>query len=191
MKGNAPGNKIRGFGFSFVANGKGYAGGGDTTGSHNPTADMWMYNDTTNTWVQKASFPGGGRDAMFCFVINDTAYIGGGFDAAGSGWTDFYKYDPFTDTWTALAALPMGAIGFPVSFVINNKGYVATGQVGVAESNGIWEYDPHTNIWTTKTSMPGIARQAAFGFAINGYGYVGGGMAAYDTVYKDMWRYDP
>jgi len=189
MKGNAPGNKIRAFGFSFVANGKGYAGCGDTTGANNPTADMWMYNDTTNTWTQKASFPGGGRDAMFCFMINDTAYVGGGF-AGTAGMSDFYKYNPFTDTWTALSALPMGAIGFPVSFVISNKGYVATGQVGSAESTGLWQYDPITNAWTTKASFPGAARQAAFGYALNNFGYVGGGMVGYTSVFNDMWRYN-
>ena len=190
LKGDAPGDKIRGFGFSFVINGKGYAGCGDTTGNNNSTADLWMYNDTTNTWTQGASFPGGGRDAMLCFAIGDTAYIGGGFDASGDEWNDFYKYVPATNTWTALSALPTG-IGFPASFVINNKGYLATGVVS-AEVQSLWEYDPATDTWTAKASFPGTARQAAFGFSLdNDYGYVGGGMAGYEVVYNDMWRYDP
>jgi N-acetylneuraminic acid mutarotase len=191
LKGNAPGNKNRGFGISFVVNGKAYVAGGDTTGGANvPTADMWMYNDTTNTWTQKASFAGGGRDALFCFVINNTAYAGGGF-AGSTGMSDFYKYNPVTDAWTALSPLSMGVVGFPVTFVINNKAYLTTGQVGSTESTGLWQYDPATDTWITKASLPGAARQTAFGFAIDDYGYVGGGMANYDTTFTDMWRYDP
>jgi hypothetical protein len=191
LKGNAPGNKTRAFGSAFVVNGHGYAVGGDSTGANNPTADMWMYNDTTNTWTQKAAFPGGGRDAMFSFVLNGIAYVGGGFDAGGSGHDDMYKYNAATDTWTALAALSMGVVGFPVSFVINNKAYMGTGQVGASESTGLWEYDPAGGVWLPKASFPGVARQAAFGFAIGGYGYIGGGMSAYDTEYVDMYRYNP
>ena len=191
LKGNSPGNHIRGFAYSFVANGKGYVGCGDTTGTNISCSDMWMYDDTTNTWTQKASFPDGSRDAMLCFVINDTAYIGGGFDPAGDAWNEFYKYNPYTDTWTALANLPMGAVGFPASFVINNKGYLATGFVGSAESSGLWQYDPGANTWTAKADFPGAARQTAFGFALGNYGYVGGGMTNYTSVFNDMWRYNP
>ncbi len=188
LKGNAPGNKTRGFGFAFSAHGKGYAGcGSDAMGA---MADMWMYNDTANSWTPRADFPGGKRNAMLCFVINDTAYIGGGFDSSGGEWDDFYKYDPFNDTWTQLAYLPMGAVGFPSSFVIGNKGYLVTGMVGTTESNGLWEYNPATDTWTSKTAFPGAARQTAFAFTINSYGYVGGGMSQYDTVFTDMWRYN-
>lgn len=189
LKGNAPGNKIRGFAYSFVVNGKGYAGGGDTTGSSTICADMWMYNDTTNTWIQKSSFPGGIRDAGFSFVINDTAYAGGGYDGTNVR-DDFYKYNPFTDTWTPLAPLSMGTVGFPAIFVINNKAYMATGLIGPTESTGLWEYNPASDTWTAKADFPGAARETAFGFTINDYGYVGGGMSNYDTVFTDVWRYN-
>ena len=185
LKGSAPAGRIRGFGIGFMANNHGYAGCGDTC------SDLWMYNDTTNAWTQKTNFPGGQRNAMLCFVINDTAYAGGGFDPAGGEWNDFYKYNPFTDTWTPLGPLPVTGVGFPAWFVINGKGYLAGGEVGTPESNGLWEYDPHTDTWTAKASYPGAARQTAFGFAINNLGYVGGGMAQYDTTFTDMWRYNP
>jgi len=190
LKGNSPGNKLRAFGLGFTANDHGYACCGDSTGANDPTNDLRMYNDSTNTWTQKASFPGVGRDAQFCFVINDTVYVGGGFDGSGGGWNDFYKYNPFTDTWSSLAALPMGAIGFASSFVIGGKGYVCTGQVGTTESQGLWQYSPATNTWATKASLPGIGRQAGFGFALGNYGYVGGGMSGYSTVYNDVWKYN-
>ncbi len=190
LKGNAPGNKIRGFAFSFVLNGHGYAGTGDTTGSDNACADMWMYDPGTNVWTKKASFPGGVRDAGFGFAIDSFGYAGAGYDGSGA-WNDFYKYDPIADTWTPLAALPFGPILFPVTFVLNHKAYVATGQGATAEVQSLWEYDPATNTWTQKADFPGAARQTGFGFALGNYGYVGGGMAGYDTMYKDMWRYDP
>src|SRR5579872_1339674 len=69
LKGNSPGNKWRGAGFAVVLNNKAYVGCGDTTDTNQPCADMWMYNDTTNTWTQKAPFPGGSRDALFAFEI--------------------------------------------------------------------------------------------------------------------------
>lgn len=193
LKGNAPGNKIRGWAFSFVVNGKAYVVGGDTTGSFTECAEVWMYDPDSNSWTQKADFAGGPRDAGFSFVINDTAYIGCGFDGAGV-WNDMWRYNSMTDSWTALNAVPFGNMLFPATFVLNNKGYVATGEVNTVSSayevNTLWMYNPAGDTWTQKADFPGTARQTSFSFVLNGMAYVGGGQAGYVNVYTDMWWYD-
>lgn len=186
-KGNVPGGLIRGFAFAFAANGKGYVGTGDTTGMNNACQDLWEYTPSTNTWAQKSNFPGGHRDGMFCFTINNVAYMGGG-DSVTTIRNDFYKYDPSTDTWTPLPTLPFNIL-FPATFVLNGKGYVATG-VGGVEYNALWQYDPVGGTWTQKKDFPGGARQTSFGFALGNNGYVGGGMSGYTTTFNDMWKYD-
>lgn len=194
QKGTIPGGGIRGWSFSFALNGKGYMIGGDSTGNFNECAQVWMYNPDSNTWTHKGNFPGGPRDAGFCFAIHDTGYLGCGFDGMNV-YNDMWKYNPATDTWTQLDTVPFGNLLFPSTFVINNKGYVTVGEINTATSayevNTNWEYEPTTDSWAQKANFPGTARQTAFSFSLNGMGYVGGGQSGYATVYTDMWRYNP
>jgi len=64
----------------FAINGKGYVclGWSNTSGS-GQLNDLWEYNPVTNGWVQKASFPGGGRYTASVFVIGTAAYVGLGY----------------------------------------------------------------------------------------------------------------
>jgi N-acetylneuraminic acid mutarotase len=194
QKGTTPGGGIRGWSFSFALNGKGYLIGGDSTGNFNECATVWAYNPDSNSWTQKNNFPGGPRDAGFSFAINDTGYVGCGFDGMNV-YNDMWKYNATNDSWTQLDTVPFGFLLFPSSFVINNKAYVCVGEVNTPtnayEVSANWEYNPATGAWTQKANFPGTARQTAFSFALNGMGYVGGGQSGYATVYNDMWRYNP
>lgn len=187
------GNGKRAFGFSFAVNGKGYVMGGFNTAGC--TQDMWMYDPATGQWTQKKDFPGGLRNAGFNFVINNVAYVGGGEQGSNGRWDDFWKYDDVNDQWTQLPNLPMGPIEFPTCFVVNGKAYVTTWEgtdgTSVFEEKTMWEYNPaNGGNWTKKADFPGTARQCATAFALGKYGFVGGGQTDYNTVYKDMWRYD-
>ena len=180
------------FSMFFSLNGKGYVVGGDTSGV--PVSTVFRYDpaNTTNPWTQLNDFGGGIRDAGFAFVINDTAYVGSGFDGAAMH-SDLWRYDEANDAWVQVTASLPTALIFPASFVIDNKAYVLSGGTtgGVNETNQMWQFNSATQSWIPKASYPGSARQAALAFSNDSYGYFGGGMAGYTTNYYNMFRYNP
>jgi N-acetylneuraminic acid mutarotase len=190
QKADVPGvTTSRSFATGFAINGKGYVTCGSDGGASTVEEDLWEYDPIANTWTQKANIPGSPRDGAFCFVVNNKAYVGGGFDGVSSVIGDFYEYDPSTNTWTAKANLPNPVI-FPFAFSIGSKGYISSGAAS-SETTNTYEYDPTTDTWTAKASFPGTARQAGFAVALNNKAYCGMGMANYTTVFKDYFSYDP
>ncbi|HZV12128.1 MAG TPA: kelch repeat-containing protein [Candidatus Kapabacteria bacterium] len=182
---------------SFALNGKGYVGGGNTTGggvNANQTAEFYQYDPATNAWTRKADFGGGARDGLLSFAINDTGYVVGGFDGS-TIWGDFWKYDASKDQWIKIGNLPMGSDVFASAFVIDNKAYIATGEKSGPypdiDQPQVWEYDPSTGNWTRKADFPGAGRNAAVGFALNGKGYIVGGEDNFSVNFTDVWSYDP
>ncbi|HCS20298.1 MAG TPA: hypothetical protein DIW47_07010 [Bacteroidetes bacterium] len=181
---------VRTWAFSFVVNGKGYVAGGSYETASDLEKSLWEYSPATNTWTQKADFPGGPRDGGFSFSIGNKGYIGGGFDGQYLH-NDLYEYDPLLDKWTLLAPFPGGPVIFPASFVIDGKAYVGTGDQGGVEIQKFWEYNPTNNTWTKKADFAGEKRQTAIGFSIGDKGYIGGGMSGYSINRQDFWEYDP
>jgi N-acetylneuraminic acid mutarotase len=184
-------------GVSFVIGSKGYMalGQSDPTSQTNAqasvTSDLWEYDPVTDTWTQKANFPGQPRDAAFAFVIGDIAYVGGGVDNTGNNaFSDFYSYDSSSDTWNTLGDLPDYTY-FSSAFTIGNYGYVATGYSSVGDNSYLWQYDTSGDNWNQMPNFPGPARDAAVAFTLNGLGYVGLGETGYSTVFSDFYSYNP
>jgi len=126
-------------------------------------------------------------DGAVAFVINDTAYVGGGV-----GSKSFYRYESEAEQWTQLSDIPSGYNrGWAFGFAINGKGYVCggdkTGSFNLIKD--VREYDPQTATWTQKADLP-IAMDGAFACSVNGKAYIFGGFNgsyALNTVYE----YDP
>ncbi|HNK99305.1 MAG TPA: hypothetical protein PKO19_14425, partial [Chitinophagales bacterium] len=93
--------------------------------------DIWEYDPSTNTWAQKADFPGGKMLQCVAFTIGQTAYVGTGRDPMFVEHDEFYAYNPKTNTWTEVAAFEGSNRHGAVAFAINGKGYVVTGSDGV------------------------------------------------------------
>jgi N-acetylneuraminic acid mutarotase len=139
-------------------------------------------------WVNKGEFDGVGRSEAVTFVINDTAYIGTGFDGTNR-LADVWKYDAVKDGWTQVAQFPGIARSSAVAFVASGKGYVGTGFDGVNKLKDMYQYDPASNTWTQKADFAGSARYDAVSFGILDKGYLGTG---FDGNYlKDFYVYDP
>ncbi|MDP4236397.1 MAG: kelch repeat-containing protein, partial [Bacteroidota bacterium] len=190
-KADLPGvGQNRAFSFSFSIAGKGYIGTGTDSGVSILKSDLWEYDPSLNSWIQKADFPGGDRDGLGVFVVNGKAYVGGGADAALNVYSDFYEYDPAENKWNMKAELPGGPNIFASMFAIGNYGYLACGS-GIVEYQDLYRYDPTMDSWDALSPLPGDARQAGIGFVLRGKGYVGLGMSGYSTVYTDMYSYDP
>jgi N-acetylneuraminic acid mutarotase len=146
--------------------------------------DWWEYDPGTDSWAQKASFPGGPRYHGVAFTIGNYAYAGTGRDFSGNTFSDIWRYDPVNNSWSAMAPCP-GAVRGAVAFAINGKGYIATGSY----TTGLYEYDPVQNLWTTKAPLPGAGRTSAVAFTINGKGYVATGDIGGPSA--DLWEYNP
>lgn len=191
---NIPGVKEgRGFGVGISVGKYGYVGLGQDSASQTAVQrDWWRYDTATNSWTQKASFPGFTRDAAGVFAINGIIYVFGGVDSAFQYLSDCWAYDTGADAWTLIGLMP-DWIAFPSVFAINGKGYFTcyvSGTNGL-ESTDTYMFDPIAKTWTLQASFPGIARQAGTAFVINNTAYVGLGQSNYDTLYSDFYSYNP
>jgi N-acetylneuraminic acid mutarotase len=191
QKASIPGpTGVRGFAVGFSVNGKGYIGLGTRSDSTTTVLnDIWEYDTSGNSWIQKNNFPGVSRDGAFSFVINDTAYVGGGNDSLGNLHNDFWMYNASADTWVQKANVPDYLI-FPFTFSINGQGYISCG-ASSSETIATYMYNPASDAWSAKAGFPGAARQAGASFVLNNKAYCGIGQAQYDTVFNDFYVYDP
>jgi N-acetylneuraminic acid mutarotase len=182
--------------FSFSLNGLGYVGGGiadsNTTGAL--FGDFYAYDQTSNTWIPKASYSatGGSIYRAAATACNGKGYLIGG----RNNWTNnslVREYDPSTNTWTTKASFP----GVPTSsggrdggaaFVANNKVYFGTGRDDSFFTKDFWEFDPSTNVWTRKKDFPGSGRFSGIGFNLKNIGFIGLGTDG--GFLKDIYYYD-
>src|SRR5688572_21104999 len=177
----------------FGINGEVYLAMGTDSANLVTHNDVWEYDPVMDTWAQKGTFPYQGSYGTSSFVINNEAYIVGGWWRQGANTDQTiqcnYKYTPANNTFTPIAPFPDLNRYTAVAFTINGKGYYGTGYN--TWEKDMWEYDATTNAWTQKASMPAAAptRQAAVGFSIVNYGYVG--LGASTSYYVDLWRFDP
>jgi len=157
--------------------------------------DMWAYNPATNSWTQKASFPGTGRNGAIGFEIFGKGYVGMGLHRENSGantyYNDLYEYDPATNQWTQKASLPASTRSYCINFSIGKYLYVGLGVSNVTQYiPDIWQYNTETDTWTQMNNFPGPARKYASSFVIGSKAYIFGGMNA-SQYFKDLWEYDP
>lgn len=142
----------------------------------------------TGNWVTESDLDGVARSEAVSFVINDTAYIGTGYDG-NIRLNDLWQYDAVKNYWTQKADLPGTPRSSAIAFTAAGKGYVGTGFDGVNKLKDMWQYDPLTDTWTQKNDFAGSARYDAVAFGILDKGYVSTG---FDGNYlKDFWQYDP
>ncbi len=144
--------------------------------------DLWEYDPTTDSWIQKANLTATGRAYAVGFSLVGKGYIGTGYYA--SNLKDFWEYDPAADSWLQKADFGGTARRSATGFSIASEGYIGTGYDGIAR-NDFWAFDPSANTWTEKTSFGGPARFDAVGFSIETKGYIGTG----ESYSNDFWEY--
>ena len=182
---------------AFTIDDYGYVGTGmDSVNASAPLAqtlsDFWQYNPASNTWVQKASFPGGfGLGIYFAtgFAIDSKGYICCGKMGPNQYSNQLWEYKATLDQWTQLPSFPGGVRYQLSSFVIGFKAYVGLGTDQDIYRKDIWEFNAATNQWTAKMDFPASARSAAMTFTLGQRGYVCGGTNG--GVLDDLWEYNP
>lgn len=185
---------------SFSVGNKGYVGlgvGSEAIYTNKFLKDIWEYDPATNSWTQKADFPGSGRIEAIGFSIADKGYVGMGYNNGYSNTSgflnDFYEFDPLLNTWSKKADYLGGGLAATVGFSIGNKGYMGTGWTGENYKKDFYEYDPLKDKWTRKADFAGDARGFATGFAIGTKGYIGTGKILAEPLkapVRDFWEYD-
>ncbi|CAN5207727.1 hypothetical protein BH09BAC3_BH09BAC3_03690 [soil metagenome] len=186
--------------FSFAINGKGFVTCGQGNGQNGYRKVLYSYDPATDQWAAKANFPGVARSYPIGFVINNQAYVGGGYAGFWYGsypdgitpayHNDFYSYDPSTDVWTPRGTTSngvdgSGVIAAAVGISTCDKGYIIFGNYNpwsgggysVCCSSNLLEYDPVNNSWIVKASLP-ITLSQATGWQYNGVLYAGLGIYA-------------
>src|SRR3954465_14072877 len=84
---------------------------------------LWEYNAVSNTWSEKADFPGVGRSGAVAFVVGSKGYVATG--VGGSTFLkDVWEYDTNTDTWTRKKDSPGGERFLASAFSIGDMGYL-------------------------------------------------------------------
>ena len=180
-----------------VLNGKAYVGLGfnryEGAYSGGTLQDFWMYDPVTDSWMKKANFPSTATDACVSFVLNNSIYVGAGFN--GSAYTsEFWKYNPDQDSWVRLNDFPgmnrMGAI----LCADDEHVYFGTGY-RFEDYNDWWEYFPATDSWAKRKEMPDNGRNDALSFSINNRFFVStgrhwGGNLTGGHLFSDVMEYD-
>ena len=192
--------KSRGMAVGFSIGNKGYIGTGykdSYTDSNYPGLtyqDFWEWDQTANTWTQKAPFGGIARFGAIGFSIGNKGYIGIGSDGGGNPLNDFWEWDQAGDVWTKKADFIGISRLMAVSFSIGNKGYIGTGtNDGTTLYKDFWEWDQATDTWLKKDDFGGKARGGAVGFSIRNKGYIGiGGTGStyLDSTFQDFWEWN-
>ncbi|HEX2629180.1 MAG TPA: kelch repeat-containing protein, partial [Chitinophagaceae bacterium] len=145
-------------GFSFAVGDKGYIGSGfqtDFAAISSYPSDLWEYNPATNSWLQKANFPGGYRFAPASFVLREKGYVCAGYfnDTQNSG--ELWRYDPATDTWTQRATLDGSIRAAGIGFTLGKRGYVGLGiNQWNQYLNDLWEYQDEFDYGNAYNSAP-------------------------------------
>ncbi len=178
----------------FSLEGKGYMTCGWS--NNNPVVqinDTWAYDPSSDSWSQKADFPGGARYTAISCATSTKGYTGLGYTPYYSDW---WEYDPVTDQWTQRASFPGGSRQSAISFVIDDQVYVGCGANSNSTAlNDLWRYDPPSDTWTQLANLPADVRYTSYSFTYEQMGFVVCGLTvdqfANFTEVAEVWYYDP
>jgi len=191
QKANFPGN-VRNFAFSFSSDNKGFVGAGvNFTGGLNNLNDFWQYDPSTDSWMQLANYPGGGRVGMTAMTIDDKGFVGMGDDGSFF-YTDFYQYDIDISAWVPVTAFPGNNRSFYATTSVDGKGYLMGGEsINGGYTNEMWSYDPSDGTWTAALDFTGTSRAYGNLFYVNNAFYYGLGLIGPndDQGSKELWKY--
>ncbi len=154
-------------------------------------------NDLVGDWSRSSSYEGRARSGAVCFVIDNYAYVGTGYDGTDA-LKSFYRYS-LDDGWSLVEnEFPGEPRREAVAFVANGKAYVGLGVNDDSERLGdMYEFDPSTQTWNETpidmTNGPS-ARQGAVTFSIKEAGYIGTGYGYQEgkdrNYLKDFYKYE-
>jgi N-acetylneuraminic acid mutarotase len=163
------------------------SGGLRTRGEKSYTADLYVYDTSTDSWTRKSDMPDLGTNG-FTGVLGGKLYVVTSCndpEACGGKW--LYRYDPLADSWTALAPPPAN-IDYRFRLMggtIGQKLYI-----GVPGSSTLSVYDPGSNSWSQRSTHVTV-RIGAASTTLNAKLYMMGGLDANWQKVRTTNVYDP
>jgi plastocyanin/N-acetylneuraminic acid mutarotase len=137
----------------------------------------------------------GNRGGYSLVVIDNVAYLFGGYTAAGFQ-NDLWQFDSLTGIWTQVIPStkenPSGRADYAAAGMAG-KLVIQGGTDGTNNLDDLWIFDPVTQMWTQKTP-PGPAPpplQLHKAVVSNNQMYLVGGIAIDGQPSDQLWAYDP
>lgn len=179
----------------FAIGSKGYVGLGidnDEATTGVKLNDLWEYDPQTNSWLQKANFPGAGGLGLYyatAFVIDSKGYVCGGKVGPSAYVNELWEYKPTLNQWTLRTPFAGGIRYNMSSLAIGNYAYVGLGTDQDNYRNDWWRYSPATNTWSQAPDFIGGQRAGASTFTIGNKGYVC--LGTNGGLKDDLWEFNP
>lgn len=154
--------------------------------------DFWQFDPSSNSWTQKASFPGNNGFGVYFatgFAIDSKGYICCGKLGPNNYSDELWEYKPSLDSWAQLPDFPGGVRYQLSSFTVDFKAYVGFGTDQDLYRKDLWEFDATTNSWTQKADFPASERASASSFTIGQRGFIT--LGANGGFLDDLWEYNP
>lgn len=158
----------------------------------NALADFWQYNPATNTWTQKANYPGAGGLGIYfatAFSLDHKGFVCCGKIGSDNYSNEVWEYKPFSDTWAQRGNFPAGDRYQLSSFVVNGVAFVGLGADYNTYRKDMWEYNAGSDVWTQKANFAGGERGSASTFTLGQRGFVC--LGADGGLKNDLWEYNP
>lgn len=157
---------------------------------------LWSYNVATDTWTERAPYPGGAREGATVLVRQGKAYMGSGY--LNGYQNTYYEYDPVSDTWSPGPAIWDGrGRKYAISFTLGDDAYLIGGEGPDNRTRyEIWRLGDESGPLPSDTLvqrnfMPAEGRTDPIAFSIGDKGYFGGGKNGSGNPLTDLWMYDP
>ncbi len=164
------------------------AGGWDD--SNQASANLEIYDPSTNTWSEAAPMPIGRSSAPAVVVGGQFYVIGGCIDDDCTPSDNVYRYDPALDTWEVMAPYPE-VIAWQACGTINGLIYCAGGVANNDEGSArSYMYNPAINAWTTISDIPQTMWGSFYGVANDNLYVIAGVTNGFSTVTNEGFYYD-
>lgn len=127
---------------------------GGLDSSFNVRNDLWAYNTQTNTWSQKANFPGAATHHTAAYH-EGKMYVFGGFDSDFNFTGNTWEYDETSDSWNLIASDGPPARCCQGVAVEGDSMFIFGGSGDErSDKQDTWEFNFTTRSWTQVDDLP-------------------------------------
>jgi DNA-binding CsgD family transcriptional regulator len=152
------------------------------------TDEVWLLENTTNTWQPRAPLPQPVRYGASA-LAGGQFYVAGGEDESGNSFALVQRYDPQADVWSEMPALPQPvARGALIAF--EGTLYYCGGTDGSAIQSTIYRLAPNGDEWEEAGTLPDPRADLA-AVAVNDGILLFGGVNADERPVNDVLHYSP